>query len=122
MNEQERSTILAALRLWQQTSLDGSGTDVDVLAIATNQGEFGLLGAAEIDQLCERLNAGDDPNAARVRELARTQYEREGEIEIDDDAGVSFAHDHERGEPCHNADPDGAYVQAWLWVDLEAGR
>lgn len=120
MNKQERATILAALRLWQQ---DGSATDVDVLAIATNEGEFGLLDAAEVDQLCERLNIGTaDADTEQIRELARSQYEREGEIEIDDDAEVSFAHDHERGEPCHNADPDGAYVQAWLWVDLEAGR
>ncbi len=119
MNEQERATVLAALRLWQQ---DGLTTDVDVLAIATNQGEFGLLDSAEIDRLCERLNAGDDPSAPQIRELARSQYAREGEIEIDDDAEVSFAHDHERGEPCHNADPDGAYVQAWVWVDLAGGR
>ncbi len=93
-----------------------------MLAIATNEGEFGLLDAAEIDQLCERLNAGDDPNAPQLGELARSQYAREGEIEIDDDAEVSIAHDHGRGGPCHNADPDGAYVQAWLWVDLKAGQ
>jgi hypothetical protein len=38
------------------------------------------------------------------RELAKTQYHREGEIEIDDNAKVS------RGD-----DP-GAYVQAWVWI------
>jgi hypothetical protein len=120
MNEQERATILAALRLWQREP--GPLPD-ELMDIATNQGDFGLLDAAEVDQLCERLNIGTaDANAPQARELARIQYAREGEIEIDDDAEVSFAHDHERGEPCHNADPDGAYVQAWVWVDLEAGQ
>jgi hypothetical protein len=42
-------------------------------------------------------------NAEYIR-LAREQHQKDGEIEIDDDAGVS------RG-----ADP-GAYVQAWVWV------
>ena len=36
---------------------------------------------------------------------ARFVHQRDGEIEIDDDAVVS------RG------DYDGAYVQAWVWVD-----
>jgi hypothetical protein len=41
-------------------------------------------------------------------EAARADYQRDGEIEIDDDAVVS-----------RNDDPDGshgAYVQAWVWV------
>ena len=44
---------------------------------------------------------------------ARRQYEKDGEIEIDDNAVVS------RG------DPDGAYVAAWVFVyksDLEVTR
>lgn len=38
------------------------------------------------------------------RELARDQHEREGTLEIDDEATVSFS------------DDGGAYVQAWVWV------
>ncbi len=39
-------------------------------------------------------------------EAARELYEQEGEIEIDDNATIS------RG------DDDGAYVQAWVWVNF----
>ena len=264
MNEQERATILAGLRLFQ-ASMEGSDPDVDVLAIATNGGEWGTMDDDEIDNLCQRINAGatiekrgsadfvrlvanmfiegecedhghpidecgeeqcctsdcvvyepsgndaeittlyeliatarqlpntgepervyvvvtaqsgiiegaalfrdgdqadaharaewrsmtgsDEPdpdsttgthdddndvwvfeeqlggdarrddggNAAQIRELARDQFHRDGELEIDDDAIVSFAHEHGPGQPCNNADPDGAYVAAWVWVDL----
>lgn len=41
------------------------------------------------------------------REGAKREYEREGEIEIDDDAKVSMG------------DDDGAYVEAWVWVNFE---
>ena len=41
---------------------------------------------------------------AAFRKAARDQYQREGEIEIDDSAIVSDSE-------------DGAYVQAWVWVD-----
>ena len=37
-------------------------------------------------------------------EAAKRLFHKEGEIEVDDSATVS------RG------DPDGAYVQAWVWV------
>lgn len=47
---------------------------------------------------------------------ARAQYGKDGEIEIDDDAEVSRAHDHAPGAPCHHLDDDGAYVQAWVWI------
>jgi hypothetical protein len=41
---------------------------------------------------------------------ARAQYEREGEIEFDDQPKVSMA------------DPKrGAYVQAWVWVYADEG-
>lgn len=38
------------------------------------------------------------------RAAARIFYERDGEIEIDDNAAVSIGSD------------NGAYVQAWIWV------
>jgi hypothetical protein len=41
-----------------------------------------------------------------IRDLARDKYARDGELEIDHGAKVSEGSD------------DGAYVQAWVWVDL----
>jgi len=41
---------------------------------------------------------------AWMRSAARDQYQKDGEIEIDDHAIVS------RGDSC------GAYVAAWVWV------
>lgn len=37
-------------------------------------------------------------------QAARDEYQRDGEIEIDDDAAVSHSE-------------EGAYVAAWVWVD-----
>ena len=45
------------------------------------------------------------------REAARKEYQREGEIEIDDEAEVSRANE--------VGGDDGAYVQAWVWVANE---
>jgi hypothetical protein len=56
------------------------------------------------------------------RTAAREQYGKDGEIEIDDGAEVTHAHDHAPAAPCHSADDDGAYVQAWVWIaNEEAG-
>jgi len=52
-------------------------------------------------------------------EWARIIYGKQDEIEIDDDAKVSHAHNHDADAPCHNADDHGAYVQAWVWVEAE---
>ncbi|MBN8644045.1 MAG: hypothetical protein J0L61_02255 [Planctomycetes bacterium] len=52
----------------------------------------------------------DEATRAKYVEAARREYEREGEIEIDDSAEVSMG------------DDPGAYVQAWVWVSNdEAG-
>ena len=42
----------------------------------------------------------------RIIQLARQEYHIEGECEIDDTAQVS------------EGDGNGAYVQAWVWVDF----
>jgi hypothetical protein len=42
----------------------------------------------------------------QYRQLARAKWAEEGELEIDDNAPVSLGPDNE-----------GAYVQAWVWVD-----
>lgn len=57
----------------------------------------------------------------QYREAARKQYAKDGEIEIDDGAEVSHAHDHAPEARCHSADDEGAYVQAWLWVANNEG-
>ncbi len=41
-----------------------------------------------------------------IRALAKLTLEKEGELEIDDDAVVS------------ESDENGAYVQAWAWVSF----
>ena len=54
-----------------------------------------------------KAKSGEEVDRTAVVELARTDPRvHEGELEIDDNAVVSFA-----GE-------NGAYVQAWLWVDF----
>lgn len=54
------------------------------------------------------------PTDDDTRELARTQYEDEGTLEIDPGATVSRAEDNE---------DEGAYVQVWVWVaDPEEGE
>ena len=51
--------------------------------------------------------SGDAGTAPWYIEAARKRWEREGEIEIDDDPKVSAG------------DDPGAYVQAWVWVSNE---
>lgn len=41
----------------------------------------------------------------KIRELARQQHHVDGEVEVDDGGIVS------------EGDDNGAYVQAWVWVD-----
>jgi hypothetical protein len=54
------------------------------------------------------------PTKREMIEAAKTEYRREGEIEIDDKAKISRA----------PGNPDrGAYVEAWVWItDEEAER
>ena len=44
---------------------------------------------------------------AQVVALAKDQWEKEGQVEIDANAVVS------------DGDDNGAYVQAWVWVDFD---
>ncbi len=54
------------------------------------------------------------PTKKQMIAAARSQYESEGEIEIDDNAKLSRA----EGNP-----DNGAFVQAWVWVsDEEASQ
>lgn len=56
-----------------------------------------------IEAVEEHLN---DPRRRKILELGRTALAREGELEFDDDAITS------------EGDDNGAYVQAWAWVDF----
>ena len=116
MEDGEGTTTVVALRLWQQQLT--AGVPAELMDIAREHRRFSELDSDEIDALCERLNTDEGSNAAQIRELARSQYARDGELEIDDNAEVSYAHNHGADQPCHNADPDGAYVAAWVWVTI----
>jgi hypothetical protein len=59
MNDRELATVLAALRYWQ-TDLEQYGTD-DLIDAAGHFAEHTPLTPDEIDELCERLNAGKGP-------------------------------------------------------------
>ena len=56
------------------------------------------------DKLDAALQEDKNPVLRAYRRRAKEQY-KEGELEIDDDAVVS------------PGDDDGAYVQAWIWVE-----
>jgi len=59
-------------------------------------------------QLVSAVNDSKEPKKyKRIRDRARNCYASEGYIEIDDDAPISLS------------GPDGAYVAAWVWVDIE---
>lgn len=79
-------------------------------------GQCPLCGA-----LCQRVapETVRTPEDLAYIEKARAEYGREGEIEIDDNAVVSHAHNHPPDQPCHDADDHGAYVAAWVWVENE---
>ncbi len=47
-----------------------------------------------------------DPLRQKILDLARVTLAREGELEFDDDAIAS------------DGDDNGAYLQAWVWVDF----
>ena len=63
--------------------------------------------SAELRNAIEAVeNHLDDPRRQQILELARATLVREGELEFDDGAIVSEGND------------NGAYLQAWAWVDF----
>ena len=56
-----------------------------------------------IEAIEKHLN---EPRRQKVLELGRATLAREGELEFDDDAIAS------------EGDDNGAYLQAWVWVDF----
>lgn len=63
------------------------------------------------DGIEEHEGDTDSPSDEEFIRLARDEHQRDGEVEIDNDAVVSRG-----GEPI-----SGAYVQAWVWVDVPGG-
>ena len=47
----------------------------------------------------------------QYRKAARTIYQEEGEVEIDDNAKIS-----------RDDDDEGVYVAAWVWVPADAAK
>lgn len=75
----------------------------------TKKVDLGAYTDKDVQNVVKAVHACDTENneqCDRLRELAREKWAREGECEIDDDAVVSVSRD------------KGAYVQAWVWVDL----
>jgi len=67
LSEREIATVLAALRAWQQSPMRG---DCGLDDIATDSGTVEALDADEIDDLCERINCGEDrPAPAPVKRV-----------------------------------------------------
>ena len=67
VDDRQLATILAALRFHQAENLQGSGEILDqaIREIATDGGRLETLGFEEVDQLCERLNLGDQDSYSR---------------------------------------------------------
>lgn len=105
LTARELATVLAGLRYWQREGLTSCGGEHD---IATDGGALAPLGSAEIDLLCERLNApapaAAQPELASVEEIdaARDEYGSD-DVEIDDGARASHT-------------DAGVWVEAWVFV------
>ena len=54
--------------------------------------------------LCENCSSEAEERRSEIIELTRQEHEREGRIEIDDNAQLSEGND------------NGCYVQAWVWA------
>jgi len=58
MNRRETSTILAALRYWQEAANVGRYVSPSFEMLATDAGHLDPLSLNEIDELCERVKMG----------------------------------------------------------------
>ena len=113
LDKREFATVLAALRLWQSSlgpdRFPAQARAHDDFGPFFEDGKkFAPLSKEEIDSLCERINVEEDETDKAFRVAAKRLVHREGTVEVDDDAVVS------RGD-----DEEGAYVEAWIWVEAE---
>jgi len=56
--------------------------------------------------VCPDCHIDDEERMFEIIELGREQHQKDGELEIDDDAEPSEGND------------NGCYLQAWVWVDF----
>lgn len=103
---------------------DGMHTDDQIVAMVAHKPKY-FDGRHLLEALIEIQNLGVGGIPDSVKEMIRGQYAeqeeledwrdraqgnvQEGMIEVDDGAMVSIAED--------DTDPDGAYVEAWVWVE-----
>lgn len=111
LNDREINTILHALRTVAQNLRD------DIPDNCTGCDHFidaPCLDSIQIDALCEsigldsltlEIDEDENPLDQSYREAADEKFGDGGQIEIDDNAVISYGED------------DGAYVQAWVWVE-----
>lgn len=101
MTTRETATILAALRLWQETTnrLESLPGQTNLKEIATNCGKVEPLNDEEIDSLCEAINlpdeTSDDPAADLLGELMTAlqdlkQFGGDGGTEAEGKAQIAF--------------------------------
>lgn len=111
----QTATILAALRFWQ-TDVENNGGDYpgEFWDVAADCGAVEPLDVAQIDNLCEQLNYGNDtlsPDEEKRRmaivKLTKSIHCEDGELEIDEDAKLS------------EGDDNGCYVAAWVWCPFD---
>lgn len=70
---------------------------------------------SEFPRCCNEPDCAERENKAEARSIAKQVWHKDGEIEIDDDAEVSVSLDHE-------GNAQGAYVQAWVYVEFTANK
>lgn len=86
------------------TSIDPIRDLLDEIKTEVDASHFGAAVSPTVALLQLLAAAGLNPNDDWYRERAREDYHIEGEVEIEDIPVVS-------------ASDEGAYVQAWVWVD-----
>lgn len=74
------------------------------LATSASQGIYDDEHITNIIKTVQECDSDPDGMKATFRNIAKEQLQKDGELEIDDDAVVSISED------------GGAYVQAWVWV------
>lgn len=95
-----RSTALSSLR--KNYAPDKGVDDAGLVQHLTDKQGLSIL----IEEQWTPNPEHDEQDKA-VIELARAEHQRDGEVEIDDSAIISYS------------DDGGAYVGAWVWVTLD---
>lgn len=95
-DESTEAEVVAIDKLWDPRLTAGGASPVTAILQAWDP-DYDFDAKSEVEL-----------SGTAFREAARKLKEREGELEIDDNAIISRGSD------------GGAYVQAWVWIDTEA--